>query len=137
MPALTITEAAKYYKINRSTLYRYMDDGILSFDTMANGKRSLQPAEIERVFPIRPKTSQENESQQSDTPVIQALETRLKMLLDIVARLERDKEHLAEDKADLRRRLDDAEQERRSMIRLLEDKRPKSVRWWMVWKRAA
>ena len=128
---ISITQASQTYGINRSTLYRYMENGTLSYTTLANGKRSLNPGEIERVFEQRPKTSKSDEVNQSGTPSnVLVLETKVEMLQETVSRLERDKAKLEEDKMDLRNRLDGAEKERRTTLHLLEYHQQVKVPWW-------
>ncbi len=131
MPELSIAQTSKHYGLNRSTLYAAMADGRLSYNILPSGRRSLNPAEIERAFPPnRPGVSNPGHNPHIQTPeIVTVLTEQNRLLMDTIGRLE-------EDKRDLRRRLDDAEQERRSMIRLLEDKRPKSVRW-CFWRKAA
>jgi excisionase family DNA binding protein len=122
MPEMSIQEAAKHYGLNRSTIYKAMGDGRLSFTQLPNGRRSLQPAEVERVFPPnRPIVSKQHPGQQIDTEEsVNRWEENARLLQDTIRRLEADKE-------DLRQRLDRAEEERRQMTRLLEyHQRP----WW-------
>lgn len=152
MPDMSVTEATQHYGLNRSTLYKYMQKGTISFTTLPNGKRTLNPAEIERVFPGHPKPSATNNITQIDTTNetsrIALLEARLKMLESVNASLHEDKKRLEQDrdttrrtleadKTDLRSRLDSSEQDRRSMILLLEDFRKPQVPWWQFWSKAA
>ena len=51
MPNLTISEAAKIVGKGRSTLYRLMCSGKLSYSLDANGQKTIDPAELSRVFP--------------------------------------------------------------------------------------
>ena len=134
MPHISLQEAAKIVGVHRTTISRAIDSGKLSVVTLDNGRRCIDPSELSRAFPPeRPmlQTGSAPVAMQQDAPTAHTmvLEARMTELLHLVRTLE-------EDKRDLRRRLDDAEQERRSMIRLLEDKRPKSVRWWF-WRKAA
>jgi len=99
-----------------------METGQLSYNTLPNGRRSLHPAEVERVFPPnRPQMSRQQQIQHNETPeTVKVMEVQICLLQDTIRRLETDK-------ADLLERLDRAEEERRYATRLLEfHQRP----WW-------
>lgn len=122
MPEMSIQEAARHYGLNRSTLYKAMENGLLSFNTLPNGRRSLHPAEVERVFPPnRPQVSKQQQGQHNETTeTVKVMEAQICLMQDTIR-------HLETDKADLRERLDRAEEERRQMTRFLEHhQRP----WW-------
>ena len=85
MPNLTISEAAKIARKGRSTLYRLMCSGKLSYGLDANGQRTIDPAELSRVFPDSvpnetPWDTAPEASQQSQTvplAVLEMLQTEL------------------------------------------------------------
>ena len=85
MPNLTISEAAKIVGKGRSTLYRLMCSGKLSYALDANGQRTIDPAELFRVFPDSvpdetPRDTAQEESQQSPNvplAVLEMLQTEL------------------------------------------------------------
>ena len=127
MPHISIARAAKAAGIQRSTIYRAIDAGKLSCVILDNGKKAIDPSELERVFPSdRPKRlsreqERDNNTEQLGTKAqIEMLQAQIEMLREHIRNTERDKE-------DLRQRLDAAEDERRVILRLLTDQRPKSA----------
>lgn len=124
MPQMSIMEACKHYGLNRATVYTAMGDGRLTYSLLPNGRRALEPAEVERAFPSnRPGQSKQDENRQSETTDLHAvLKEQNHLLMDMLRQSEMDK-------ADLRKRLDESEQERRMTLRLLEDKRSRGS-WW-------
>ena len=64
MPKLSISEAARTADTTRSTLYRAMERGDVSYEIL-NGKRVIDPSELQRAFPPeRPKVSRKIDSEQ-------------------------------------------------------------------------
>ena len=53
MALIGLTEAAKLTGKNKATIHRAMKDSRLSFTVAENGERQIDPAELERVFPIK------------------------------------------------------------------------------------
>ena len=51
MPTVSITQAAEIARVSISTITRAMDKGRLSATILPNGKRVVDPSELERVFP--------------------------------------------------------------------------------------
>jgi hypothetical protein len=94
MTQLSLGEAAKLSGRNKTTIFRAMKSGKLSYSVNGAGERRIAVAELERVFP--PAT----EKATAGNPPQQAL------LAAQIAQLE-------DTNADLRRRLDDSERERR------------------------
>ena len=45
-----IKEAARLAGVNRTTLYTYMKEGRISWETLPNGNRVIDTAELSRVF---------------------------------------------------------------------------------------
>ena len=142
MPKMSVAEAARTAGTQRSTLYRAMENGKLSYE-MLNGRKVIDPSELERVFPSeRPKVVRGTGStigneqpapptEQVSDPVVFAV---LRKELELVREQNR---VLIDDKEDLRTRLDASEQDRRSMILLLEDLRKPRPSWWQFWAKAA
>ena len=61
MAIFTPTQAVKTAGINRSTLYRYLQEGKLSTTQLPKGGRDIDTAELERVFgPLRQANTTQN-----------------------------------------------------------------------------
>jgi DNA-binding transcriptional MerR regulator len=143
-----IKEAARLAGVNRTTLYTYMKEGRISWETLPNGNRVIDTAELSRVFGTlqsldNNSMSKSQHDQHSET-VDSAREVSL--LREQIEALRQHVQAAEADKADLRQRLDQAErraeraeEERRQMTGLLEDLRPKPPgakerrRWWWLW----
>ena len=149
MPQLSITDAAHTVGVNRSTIHRAIKTGKLSATIMDDGRRVINPSELERAFPSdRPKkqvtrnTVADSGKQQSATDaVVNVMEDQIATLRNQVERLQQDKADIQrawqDDKTYLRARLDRAELERGTALRLLEDLRKPQRPWWQLWSRAA
>ena len=128
MPKLSISEAARTANTTRSTLYRAMERGDVSFEIL-NGKRVIDPSELHRAFPPeRPKVSRKTTcdtstgqvdtiAEQVDLKVSQSVLQRENELLREQVRI------LGDDKQDLKKMLERSEIERSAALRQLEDKR--------------
>lgn len=71
MPKLTVSEASRQFSIPRSTIYKKMEDGSLSFEIIGK-RRVLDPSELERCFPsdrpsIKTKPTMETSQEQHKT----------------------------------------------------------------------
>ena len=141
MPKMSVAEAARAAGTQRSTLYRAMENGKLSYE-MLNGRKVIDPSELERVFPSeRPKVVRGTGSAIINEQITPSTEQQSNQVLLAVLKKEielvREQNHaLEEDKRDLRARLDKSETERSAVLRLLEDQR-KPRRWWPWWTKAA
>jgi hypothetical protein len=51
MAHMTIAQAAKHAEVDRSTISRAIKSGRLSAVILSNGKKGIDPAELERVYP--------------------------------------------------------------------------------------
>lgn len=88
MALVTITEASKLTKKNRTTLYRYIKDGKLSKTTDETGKDKLDTSELLRVFGVLQKdnsnTTNNNEKQHEATNIsvakIQEMQHKIQQL---------------------------------------------------------
>src|SRR4051812_11142535 len=136
MAKLTIREAARIVGRDRTTLYRYIQSGELSMEVEQCGKeriRMVDTAELERVFgPLRdPAQQPQPGAEQLSTTLEQqtGFAVAISSLQQQVQLLQKELELSHEREADLRRRLDLAEIERRQVIQQLTDQRqqhPKS-----------
>lgn len=131
IPVISFTEAAKLAGVNPSTIHRAVKNGRLSARTLDNGRKAIDPSELERVFPSdRPRIGERKVTQEH------ALFQQLLEEKDLRAMaLQHQVQLLESERVDLRSRLDRAEQERGVALRLLEDQR--SPRSWWPWCRAA
>ena len=108
---LTVAQVLEHYKIPKTTLYRKMDSGDISFQKQGT-KRLLDPAEVERAFPQwnkREVSPEHNGTNDGNSDLMKSLRDQIRIL-------ERSNE-------DLMRRLDRAENERSQVLRLLTDQR--------------
>lgn len=116
MTYLSLGEAAKAAGVAKGTLSKALKTGKLSYTEKTAAGYRIDPAELFRVFPR--KQARTVEGERSETPV----ETG-----EVVALLKAEV-------ADLRRRLDQSEAERREaqarVVGLLSDHRPKTERLW-------
>ena len=119
---LTVAQVLEHYKVPKTTLYRKMDDGSISFQKQGT-KRLLDPAEIERAFPQwnkREVPPEQNGTGDGNSDLVESLR-------DQIRHLERSKEDqiriLERSNEDLKTRLDRAEDERSQVLRLLTDQR--------------
>lgn len=118
MALVSLGEAARITGKNRTTIFRAMKTGRLSYTTTGNGDRQVDTAELDRVF-----GATEAHASKSNSTHVALLERQ-------IASLERVCE-------DLRGRLDEANSERRNvqtqLTALLADRRdppPPKRRWW-------
>lgn len=103
MAHIGLAEAARITGKNRSTIFRAMKTGRLSFSIDDAGERRIDMAELERVFPAT--VQRTGESNDAPNAVLHAqldAERRQNALLE-------------REMADLRRRLDASEEERRTV----------------------
>jgi hypothetical protein len=135
MALIGLTEAAKLTGKDKTTIHRAMKSGRLSFIVGDDGDRQIDPAELERVFPIKPQDGElevalRNRKKAGNNHVqIAQLTAQLEIERTKTAALE---ERLADKDSvihDLRQRLDREGEERRQaqarLTALLTDQRPK------------
>jgi hypothetical protein len=119
MALIGLSEAARVTGKNRTTIFRAMKSGRLSFTMNGAGERQVDIAELERVFPATSAVQPE-----SDNAHTEVLRVQLEAERRANALLERTND-------DLRRRLDASEEERRrvhaQLTALLSDRRDPSV----------
>jgi len=140
---LTLRQAAELTGKSKSTLTRAIKSGRLSASRDGEGMYAIDPAELARAYPFveRPDAQHDarhgaprnNETEPDDAAI---LRLRLSLLVDEQNReraaAEREREQLAATVADLRMRLDRAEQR---IIALIGDQAPKKRRSWWQWGR--
>jgi excisionase family DNA binding protein len=127
--AHTLGQAAKAVGVSKTTLRRAIESGRLSATRNEDGSYEIDPAELHRAFPGH-SDGAETLARSVTTNNTGGLQVEIEMM----------RERLAEKKetiADLRRRLDDSEQERRQaqerLTALLTDQRPAKRRKWWPW----
>ena len=126
---ISLTAAAKIAGVNPSTIHRAVKDGRLSCVLLDNDRKAVDPSELERVFPSnRPRNGADDALPLHAKALLDAKQEQIDALHAMVRTLE-------EQNIDLRRRLDDSEQERRATTRLLADQRPQRVWWPWSWAR--
>lgn len=140
---LTLRQAAELTGKSKSTLTRAIKSGRLSASRDGEGMYAIDPAELARAYPSveRPDAQHDarhgaprnNETEPDDAAI---LRLRLSLLVDERDReraaAEREREQLAATVADLRMRLDRAEQR---ISALITDQNPKKKRPWWKWNR--
>jgi len=140
---LTLRQAAELTGKSKSTLTRAIKSGRLSASRDGEGMYSIDPAELARVYPFvetpdashdaRHGAPRNDETGPNDAAI---LRLRLSLLVDERDRertaAEREREQLAATVADLRMRLDRAEQR---ITALIGDQNPKKRRFLRLWKR--
>lgn len=109
MPALSLNQAAKESKRSKATLLDAIRAGRMSAPKDELGRYQIDPAELFRVYPV---TGTEPDTETAADPQPTPLETAL--LREKTANLERIIAALEDERDDLRRRLDDEAEERRT-----------------------
>jgi excisionase family DNA binding protein len=140
---LTLRQAAELTGKSKSTLTRAIKSGRLSASRDGEGMYAIDPAELARAYPFverpdaqhdaRHGTPRNDETEPDDAAI---LRLRLSLLVDEQDReraaTEREREQLAATVADLRMRLDRAEQR---ITALISDQKPRKRRSWWKWGR--
>lgn len=124
MPPMTLNQAAKACGRSKSTLLEAIKTGRLSAYRNDINQWEIQPAELFRVYPIRSETEQSNTSrtpkteQSNSEPTTKPNTQNGLLFLLKKEQVERDRERkqLEETIADLRKRLDASEAERRQLM---------------------
>lgn len=140
---LTLRQAAELTGKSKSTLTRAIKSGRLSASRDGEGRYAIDPAELARTYPFvrRPDAPHDarngvpcnGETEPDDAAI---LRLKLSLLVDERDReraaAEREREQLAATVADLRMRLDRAEQR---IIAFIGDQEPKKKSSWWQWGR--
>ncbi len=109
MHYMTIAEAAKHANVDRSTISRKIKAGQLSATHLANGQKGIDPAELERVYPVnrpRARASTASTQQQANEQDDDLHAAYTQDLRDHIRRLERLLDQANEREAQLLRILD-------------------------------
>jgi excisionase family DNA binding protein len=139
---LTLRQAAELTGKSKSTLTRAIKSGRLSASRDAEGMYAIDPAELARAYPFvetpdalhdaRHDALRNDETGQDDAAI---LRLRLSLLVDERERertaADREREQLTATVADLRMRLDRAEQR---ITALISDQKIANKRNWWPWK---
>lgn len=136
---LTLRQAAELTGKSKSTLTRAIKSGRLSASRDAEGMYAIDPAELARAYPFAKPPDAPHEAlhgapRNSETEPDDAAILRLRLSLLVVEQdreriaAEREREQLIETVADLRGRLDRAEQRINALISNQGLKKQKS--WW-------
>jgi FtsZ-binding cell division protein ZapB len=105
MTKLSISEAARRAGVERPALYRRMKKGELSRETGPDGKPVIDLSELCRLYPhaVTPHAvSEAVPAIQHDTPHISLLQAKIEALQEQIRLMERERDTLADDRADLR-----------------------------------
>ena len=137
---------------SKPTILRAIQSGKISAEKDEMGEWQIDPAELHRVYEPVSEHNAADETVRSDTYQIDSqvetallrmeLEQMRERLTSLDTDRDRERREASETIADLRRRLDQSEQERRDKDRqltaLLTDQRrePRRLRWWQRWKAA-
>lgn len=139
---LTLRQAAELTGKSKSTLTRAIKSGRLSASRDGEGMYAIDPAELARAYPFVERPDAQHDARHgaprnSKTELDDAATLRLRLSLLVEERdrertaAEREREHLAATVADLRMRLDRAEQRLSGLIDSREPKRRRSWRQWL------
>lgn len=144
----SLKQAAVATGKSKPTILRAIQSGKISAEKDGLGEWQIDPAELHRVYEPVPVRNDANEAgwsdaYQTDSPVETALlRAEVEQMRERLASLENDRERerreTSDTIADLRRRLDQSEQERRDKDRqltaLLTDQRgpERRRRWWQL-----
>ena len=141
MATVSITQAAKLSGISRATFYRkYINTGVLSVATDANGHKQIDMSELLRVFPdlklTDTKASGDAKAIDNDKPDQSAeVELLRQQLQESKERENWYRQQIAEEKA---RAIEEKLRAERAEIKLLEHLAPdvpkQNNHWWQFWK---
>jgi|SRR5258708_1820386 hypothetical protein len=136
----SLKQAAIAADKSKPTILRAIQSGKISAEKDAQGEWQIEPAELHRVYPPVSERNgsgepEWNDTQQADSPVETALlRAEVQQMRERFSSIEidrdRERREASDTITDLRKRLDQSEQERRDVNRqltaLLTDERPKS-----------
>jgi hypothetical protein len=118
----TVGQAAKATGKSKPTISRAIKTGALSATKNEDGSYTIDPAELHRVFPPLPSSSNDNPKiLRSETP---ALQVTLQREIELLRERLSDKEAVIDD---LRKRLDREGEERRRLTAILTDQRAQPI----------
>ena len=130
----TLGQAASATGKSKMTIQRLIKKGTISANKLDSGEWAIDPAELHRVLPLVSENESDRLMLRDDTPndtgwLQRELEGRDEQIRQIEQQGERERQQLQSTIEDLRRRLDQSEDERRrahlQITALLTDQRPK------------
>lgn len=132
----TLRTAAIHTGTSKSTILRAIKSGRLSATRLEDGTYTIDPSELERVYPVerlkhRGTHAVEHHAPPPDAaepPATAALEAQIEGLREILRRADAVAAELRQDRDDLRQDRDKWRTMAENQQRLLEDHRPRS--WW-------
>ena len=118
----TVGQAAKATGKSKPTISRAIKTGAISATKNDDGSYTIDPAELHRIFPPIPSSSNDNPNiLRSETPLLQVtLQREIELLRERLT----DKDAVIDD---LRKRLDREGEERRRLTAILTDQRAPSI----------
>jgi hypothetical protein len=145
---ITLAEAARMARLTKGAIRKAVEHRKLTATRDEQGRLRVQAADVERVWPHRalaPAVTSDQRAPVPDgdraprAPGDHDIEVRLAVAEALLGEREREITDLRETVADLRRRLDQAEAERRQITLALTDQRPQAElerpSWWRRWWR--
>ena len=117
----SLGQAAKECGKSKATISKYIKNGKLSASLQDNGRYRIDASELFRVFPKSEQETVKNE--QSQTPKINSVNSQLETEVELLRERLTDKNDVIND---LRKRLDDENEERRKLTMMITDMRDKS-----------
>jgi hypothetical protein len=138
----TLGEAVKATGVSKTSLHRAIRSGRISATKTENGSYEIDASELFRVFPLAARNSSEEQPlDQGGTTEVSSGTGALRRELEMLRQeRERERGQLQAQIEDLKRRLDQSEQERRgkdqqlsAATALLTDQRRRGWMWW--WRR--
>ncbi|MCA9761317.1 MAG: hypothetical protein KC463_07390 [Streptococcus sp.] len=116
---------------SRTTLYRHMDSGVLSYETDATKNRTIDVSELQRVYGsikgfgadvTESNSTKENNSEQSATSEIELLKAKLELLqsqLEIERQEKQQLLRIVESQAESMKQLSPAKDQKRNWLQRL------------------
>jgi hypothetical protein len=137
MVQVSISEAARLSKRSRTTLYRYKDEGKLSFSTDHQGNPVIDTSELIRVFGTVDANSSEHCGTDENDAVQASSERENRLLQETIRRLEQDLDDARQREAWLQ-----GQMERLTSLLTYQKDSPeqqtdkigkRSAPWWKLW----
>lgn len=121
---MTLNQAAKAAKKAKGTILKAIKDGTMSAPKDENGRYTIDPSELDRVFPFLDNDQSEKPELNTDTTTENRIEIeRLKAELQAANKLT---DVLGDQIEDLRRRLDEESSHSKKLTALITDQRPQA-----------
>lgn len=128
MATLSLGQAAKLASTSKTTLARAIKAGRLSAERQVDGSYRIDPAELARVYSVKPETpatvAETGGAAHHATPAeTLALQAQIDGLNEIIRRADREAQELREDRDHWRKQAE-------TTTRLLEHHRAAGKSWW-------